>query len=86
MLEFTQLFSLLAVGIIRHQAGFQRRCYQQLQVAAADFRIGKLGGDDLALLGQTDLAVDGAWRLRQDRLVARAAATADGAAAAMEQA
>ena len=48
--------------------------------------LGVLGGDDFALLGQADLAVHGARRLRQDGLVARAAAAADGAAAAVEQA
>ena len=42
--------------------------------------------DHLALLGQADLPVHRARRLRQDRLVARAAAAPDGAAAAVEQA
>ena len=43
-------------------------------------------GDHLALLGEADLPVHGARRLREDRLVARAAAAADGAAAAVEEA
>jgi hypothetical protein len=71
---------------VRHQARLQRGGDQQFQVAPADFRVREFRGDDLALFGQADLAVHGARRLRQDRLVARAAAAADGAAAAVEQA
>src|SRR6185503_14739473 len=42
--------------------------------------------DDLALLGQPQAAADAAGRLREDRVVARAAAAADRAAAAVEEA
>jgi hypothetical protein len=42
--------------------------------------------DHFALFGQTDLPVHRAGRLREDRLVARAAAAPDRAAAAVEQA
>ena len=48
--------------------------------------MGVFRADHFALLGQPDLAVDRARRLRQDRLVAGAAAAADAAAAAVEQA
>ena len=71
---------------MRHQARFERGGDQQFEVAAADLGVRELGGDDLALFGQADLAVDGARRLRQDRFVARPAAAPDGAAAAVEQA
>jgi hypothetical protein len=68
------------------QRGFQRRCHQRLQIAAADLRIGVLGIDDLALLSQPDLTFHGARRLRQDGLIARPAAAPHSAAPAMEQA
>ena len=44
-----------------------------------------LGGNDFALLGQADLPVHRARRLREDRLVARPAAAPDRAAAAVEE-
>ena len=56
-----------------------------LEVAPGRRRLGVLGGDHLALLGDAQLAVDRAGRLGQDRLVGRPAAAADGAAAAVEQ-
>jgi hypothetical protein len=68
------------------QGGLQRGGDQGLQVAPADFRIGVFGADHLALFGQADLPAHGARGLRQDGLVARAAATPDGAAAAVEHA
>ena len=69
----------------------QQRCFkggggQCLQIAAADFRIGVLGRDHFALLGNADLPGNSAVRLRQDGQVARPAATPDRAATAMEQA
>src|SRR5699024_5274614 len=45
-----------------------------------------LVGDDVALLGELDLALEHAVRLAQDRVVGGAAAAADGAAATVEQA
>ena len=68
------------------QGGFQRRRDQRFQVAPADLGVGVFGADHFALFGQPDLAAHGAGRLRQDGLVARAAAAAHGAAAAMEHA
>ena len=44
-----------------------------------------LVGDDLALLGHLDLALQGAPGLGEDRVVRGAAAAADGAAAAVEE-
>src|SRR5262249_47658587 len=52
---------------------------------AADFGVGIFAGDDLALLGDADLAVHRPARLRDDRVIARSAAAADRAAAAVEQ-
>ena len=70
----------------RQQRGLERGGHQRLQVAPADLAVGVLGADHLALLGQPDLAAHRAGRLRQDGLVARAAAAADRAAAAVEHA
>ena len=67
------------------QARLQRRRGQSLQIAAADLGIGVFAGDDFALLGDADLPVHRAARLRQDRVIARPAAAADRAAAAVEQ-
>ena len=67
------------------QARLQRRGGQHLQIAAADFGVGIFAGDDLALLGDADLAVHRAGGLRQDGVIARPAAAADRAAAAVEQ-
>src|SRR5262249_16880403 len=59
---------------------------QNLQIAAADLGIGIFAGDDLALLGDPDLTVHRAARLRNDGVIARPAAAADRTAAAVEQA
>ena len=67
------------------QACFQRGRGENFQIAAADFGVGIFAGDDLALLGDADLAVHRAARLRDDRVIARPAAAADRAAAAVEQ-
>ena len=67
------------------QGGLQGRRDQALQVAMRDAGFGVLGGDHLALLGQAQRTVDRTGRLGQDRVVARAAAAADGAAATMEE-
>jgi hypothetical protein len=66
--------------------GLQRGGDQGFQVAPADLGVGVLGADDLALLGQADLAAHRARGLRQDGLVAGAAAAPHGAAAAVEHA
>ena len=67
------------------QRGFQGGRQQRLQVAVRDPRLGVLGGDHLALLGDPQRPVHRARRLRQDGVVARAAAAADGAAATVEE-
>ena len=68
------------------ERAFQHRRHQRFQVAAAEFGVGVLGADHLALLGQADLAAHRARRLRQDGLVAGPAAAPHRAAAAVEQA
>ena len=59
---------------------------ERLEIAPADLGIGIFARDDFALLGDADLALHRAARLGEDRVVARAAAAADRAAAAVEQA
>ena len=68
------------------QGRFQRSGSEDFQVAATDFRVRVFRGDDFALFGDADLPGNGAGRLREDGLIARAAAAADRAAAAVEQA
>src|SRR6202030_696860 len=51
----------------------------------ADVGVGIFAGDDSALLRDPDLAVHGTTGLRDDGIIARAAAAPDRAAAAMEQ-
>ena len=68
------------------QARVERGRDQRFEVAAAELGIRILAGDDLALLGDAQAARDASRRLREDRLVARPAAAADRAAAAVEQA
>ena len=58
----------------------------QFQVLAGEGGDEVLVGDDLALLGHLDLALQGAPGLGEDRVVGGAAAAADGAAAAVEEA
>src|SRR6201746_1154507 len=67
------------------QAALQVCGRKNLQIVAADLGVGIFAGDDLALLGDPDLAVHRAAGLRDDRLIARPAAAADRAAAAVEQ-
>ena len=67
------------------QARLQRRGGEDFQIVAADFGVGIFAGDDLALLGDADLAVHRAAGLRDDGVIARPAAAADRAAAAVEQ-
>src|SRR6185437_11136848 len=66
-------------------ARLQRRGGENFQIAAGDLGVGIFGGDDLALLGDAYLAVHRTTRLRDDGIIARSAAPADRAAAAMEQ-
>ena len=67
------------------EARLERGGDERLQVAPAEIGIRILAGDDLALLGDAQAAADAARRLREDRLEARPAAAADGAAAAVEE-
>ena len=67
------------------QRRLQRRGQQRLEVAVRDLRLGVLGGDHLALLGDPQRALHRAGRLGEDGVVARAAAAADGAAATVEE-
>src|ERR1700722_5724934 len=67
------------------QARLQRRRRENFEIVEADFRISVFAGDDLALLGDPYLAVHRPARLRDDRIIARAAAPSDRAAAAVEQ-
>src|SRR5436190_18538748 len=67
------------------QARLERARCENLQIVAADFGIGIFAGDDFALLGDPDLTVHRAAGLRNDGVIARPAAAADRAAAAMEQ-
>ena len=55
----------------------ERRRGDLLEVALGDRRVGVVGGDDLALLGELETAVDGARGLGEDRAVRRPAAAAD---------
>jgi hypothetical protein len=68
------------------QRRFERGGHQRLKVACTDLGVRVLRRDDLALLRQPQLAAHRARRLRQDRLIARATAASDRAAAAVEQA
>src|SRR5262249_18630011 len=68
------------------QRRFQRGGGQRFDVAPSDLRARIFRRNYLALLGDADRSLHGAARLRQDCLVARPAAAADGAAAAVEQA
>ena len=67
------------------EARLERRRDERLQIAPAEIGIGIFAGDDLALLGDAQAAADAARRLRENRLEARPAAAADGAAAAVEE-
>ena len=67
------------------QGGLQRGGEERLEVAVCDPRLGILGGDHLTLFGNAQRAVHRARRLRQDGVVARATATADGSAATVEE-
>src|SRR5690606_23073837 len=64
----------------------QRAGGQDLQVTAADLGIGVFARDRLALLRHPELSVHRPRRLREDRLVARAAAAPDGTAPPVEEA
>ena len=69
----------------------QERCFKRcsgenFQITASDFGVGIFRSDDLTLLGNANGAVYRATRLRQNRIIAWAAAATDRAAAAMEQA
>ena len=73
-------------AFVLQQRRFERRGGQRLEVAPADVGIGIFARNDLALLGDADLPLHRAARLGEDRVVARAAAAPDRAAAAVEEA
>ena len=78
--------TLLVVEVLQvEQRRLDRRRHQGLQVAAGRHRVAVLGRDDLALLGDAHRTLHRTLRLGQDRIVGRAAAATDGAAAAVEQ-
>ena len=75
------------VGRLRlQQGGLERRRGEDLQIAPGKLGVRVFAGDDLALLGDADCALNRAGGLREDRLVAGPAAAADRAAPAVEQA
>ena len=76
---------LVAQPLDVEQRRLQRGGQQRLQVAVRDPGLGVLRGDHLTLLGDPQRALHRARRLREDRVVARATAAADGAAATVEQ-
>ena len=81
----------LQEGRRRRGGGREESCldaggHQQFEVAAADLGVRIFARNDLALFGEADLPLHGAGRLRQDRLVARATAAPDRAAAPVETA
>ena len=69
----------------RQQTGFHGGCSQHFQITAANFRIAIFRSNHFTLLSQAYLALHGACRLRQYRLIAGATATTNRTAATMEQ-
>ena len=69
----------------RAERGLQRRRRVDLERAEGDTGQAELGLNHLSLFGDAQRAVDRARRLRLDRQIGRAAAAADGSAAAVEQ-
>ena len=69
----------------RKQSGFQHGADQCFEIFRTDFRIAVFVGDDLALLGQPKLAIDGPCGLREDGLIAGATTAAHSATAAMKK-
>ena len=68
------------------QGRFQRSSNQGFEISTANLGIGIFGANHFTLLRQTNLATHGAGGLGQDGLVARAASTANRAAAAVKHA
>ena len=71
---------------LREQGGLQRRGDEQLEIDVADLRIGVFRRDHFALFGEADLPVHRARRLRENGVIARAAAAPHRAAAPVEEA
>ena len=59
------------------QRNFEHGRNQVIEILPAKLRIEIFAGDDLALFGHANAGCDRARRLRQNRLVARAAAASD---------
>ncbi len=71
--------------VVLRRRGDEGGARQLLQMAPGDRRVRVVRGDDLALLGELEAAIDRARRAAEDRAVRRAPAAADGAAAAVEE-
>ena len=71
--------------VVLRRRGEQDGAGHLLEMAPRDRRVRVVRGDDLALFGELQAAVDRARRLPEDRPVGGAAAPTDGAAAAVEQ-
>src|SRR5205807_1869945 len=68
------------------QSRLERGGGQDLEVAAAQFRVRVLARNHFALLGDADGGLHRAERLRENRLIAGPAAASDRATAAVEEA
>ena len=72
-------------GVVLGCGRLEDRAGHLLEVAAGDRRVGVVGGDDLALLGELEPGVDRARRLAEDRPVRRSPTPSERAAAAVEE-
>ncbi len=75
-----------AVSLHHAAAGFHQAGDTHGEFIVRGFAVAVFVGQHFTLFGELDLAMHGAGRLRQNRFMGRAAAAADGAAAAVEQA
>ena len=79
------LFRVVSQPLGVQEGGLDCRGEERLEIAAGTDGFGILGGDDLALFGESKRPLHRARRLRQNRVVAGSAAAADGAASTVEQ-
>ena len=75
----------LEAGVVLGRRGEQDRAGHLLEVAARDRRVGVVGGDHLALLGQPQPTIDRARRLAEDGPVRRPAAAPERPASTVEE-
>ena len=85
LIQRTRPGSRYLAALIGAVGGAQHRVAHLPQVAVGDVRVGKSVGNDFSLLGDFDAAAHRPGRLGQDRLVGRAAAAPDGAAAPVKE-